>query len=128
MAGIPQWAEAELVVTYGPLLVGVFPSSKPWAPRHKERRFLCVEARDEEGFNLRPNGGTFLPSLRESGSRWSEHQGVTVRAAEAEGHSSVTLLGGGQDWVVVVAADSWVAVGPTATAPDAVQVGPHVLD
>jgi hypothetical protein len=67
-----------------------------------------------------------LPTLRESGAHFSDYEGITVMAGEAEGHTSVILLGGGDNWVVAVAADAWIAVGPSSSRPGAVQIGPHI--
>jgi hypothetical protein len=51
-----------------------------------------------------------------------------ILAGEAEGHQLVTLHGGGENWTVVVAADAWVAVGPKASWPEVVQIGPHMME
>jgi hypothetical protein len=124
---LPAWGQAQLIVSHGALTVGVFPSTKPWAPRAKERRFLAL-AEGTIDPSEPPWGGSPLPPLSKSLKSSLENQGVVILAGEAEGHRMVKLHGGGDDWTVVLGADAWVAVGPKASWPDVVQIGPHMLE
>ena len=81
--------------------------------------------RGEPGFDRCPRDITLLPSLERSVSRSADYQGTTVRAGEAEGHTSAVVHGGGDDWTAIFASDAWIAVGPTATKPEAIVIGPH---
>jgi len=125
MVELPKWSDADLVVMHGPFRIGIFPNSKPWFPRHKARRMLGLGVRSEPGFDRCPNDIALLPSLKGSVTRAADYQGTTVRAGEAEGHTSAVVHGGGDDWTVIFASDAWIAVGPTATKPDAIEIGPH---
>jgi hypothetical protein len=123
---LPTWSQAQLIVSHGSLTVGIFPSTKPWMPRHKERRFLAVGSGTIDPGET-PYGGAVLPPLQESTRHSTDEQGVVVLAGEAEGHRLGKLHGGGDDWTLVVAVDAWVAVGPRASWPELVQIGPHML-
>ena len=83
---LPSWSHAQLIVSHSSLSVGVFPSTKPWMPRQKERRFLAVGPGTVDPDET-PYGGTPLPSLRESCNHSIEEQGFVVLAGEAEGTS-----------------------------------------
>jgi hypothetical protein len=96
-------------------------------PRHKDRRFLAVEAGTIDA-DKTPIGGSTLPALRESANHSIEDDDIVVIAGEAEGHRSVTLSLGGAGWTAVVAADAWVAVGPRVSAPQLVHIGQHELE
>lgn len=106
----------------------MFPSTKPWMPRHKERRFLAVASGTIDA-DQTPPGGSTLPSLRDIGNHsvLEDAHGV-VLAGEAEGHRSLELSAGGAGWTAVVAADAWIAVGPRVSAPQLVRIGPHELE
>lgn len=124
---IPSWADAEVLVTRAPLRVGVFPSARPWGHRGRDRRFLAVLPAElaDQG----PHGGTTLPALSEMGSRGSaEYEGLTLLAGEAEGHAAAHLVGAGDGWMLVLAADAWIALGPSDSKPHAIEIGPHRVE
>ena len=127
MRALPTWSEAQVVVSHGGLSIGIFSSTKPWMPRHKERRFLAVGQENVDPEES-PHGGAPLLSLRDSVNRTIEEQHFVLLAGEAEGHMAVTLHAGGEGWTVVVAADAWIALGPRASGPQGMQIGPHMLD
>ncbi len=115
-----------MLVTRAPLQVGVFPSAKPWGHRGRDRRFLAVlpvEAADQG-----PHAGTTLSSPDEIGAQWTEHEGTTLLAGEAEGHATAQLIGAGDGWLLVLAADAWIAIGPTDSKPYAIEIGPHSVE
>jgi hypothetical protein len=124
---LPTWSHAQLIVSHGSLTVGVFASTKPWMPRHKEQRFLGVGPvpfdPDESPF-----GGSPLKPLTDSAHGTIEEHGFVVLAGEAAGLRSVAFTGGGQDWTLVLASDAWVAVGPRDSGPQAIQFTSYVLD
>jgi hypothetical protein len=124
---IPTWSSAQLIVGHGSLSVGVFPSTKPWMPRHKERRFLAVAPGTADP-DQTPTGGSVLPSLHDGVNHGIEERDFVVIAGEADGCRSIGLHEGGAGWTTIVAADAWVAVGPRATAPQRVEIGPHMLE
>ena len=124
---LPTWSHAQLIVSHGTLTVGVFSSTKPWMPRHKEQRFLGVGTVPCEP-NDSPLGGSPLKPLTRSANGTVEEQGFVVLAGEAAGHHSAAFMDGGQHWTLVLASDAWVAVGPRESGPQAIQFGSYMLD
>src|SRR4051794_17569809 len=123
---LPTWSQALLVVSHDPFAIGIFASTKPWMPRHKDQRFLAVGPATIHP-NETPEGGSPLKPLLKSMATSMEDAGVVVLAGEADGHRAVNLHGGGEGWTVVVASDAWVAVGPKASWPEFFEIGPHML-
>lgn len=124
---LPSWLEAQLIVVHNSISVGVFPSSKPWMPRHKDRRFLAAATGPIDPHDT-PVGGSPLPSLRDSATHSIQEHDFAIIAGEAEGYRSIELTAGGAGWTAIVAVDAWVAVGPRISAPERIQVGPHALE
>jgi len=83
---------------------------------------------DETSAAKGPHGGTTLSSLDEIGAQWTEHEGLTLLAGEAEGHATAQLVGAGDGWLLVLAADAWIAMGPTDSKPYAIEIGPHSVE
>ena len=83
---LPTWSHAQLIVSHGTLTVGVFSSTKPWMPRHKEQRFLglgTVPCDPDDS----PHGGSPLKPLTKSANGTIDEQGFVVLAGEAAGHT-----------------------------------------
>jgi len=123
---LPGWADAQVIVSRAPFQVGVFASSKPWDSRGRDRRFFAILPMEHAEHG--PHGGTPLPSLADGAKRSSELDGVTVLGGEAEGHTVGRLLGAGSDWLLVLAADAWIAIGATESTPHTLEIGPHRLE
>ena len=125
---LPTWSDALFVANYGSVRVGIFPSIKPWVPRsRRQQRFLAVDAVDPARPDAGPFGGMALPGLSDAGASYAEHDGVAVLACEAEGTRSGSLIAPAPGWVLVLAVDAWVAIGPSSLFPEALQIGPRVI-